>query len=115
LNLERALARSQAREPRWDYGIGLGAGGKDIVVWLEVHPASSTRNLEEVSSKLDWLRAWVRSSAPALGRLRARFVWLATGRVCFPCHSPHRKRIAQHGLEFCAHHLDLDHYLDPDH
>ena len=43
------------------------------------------------------------------------FVWLATGRACFPCHSPHRKRIAQHGLEFCAHHLDLDHYLDPDH
>ncbi len=108
LNLDEALRTANANDPRWDYGIGVRISARgDIVIWLEVHPASSL-HIDAVLKKLQWLQAWLRNSAPAFMRLPPRFCWLATGRISFRRGSPQEKRIAQKGLRFPVKQLDLD-------
>jgi len=108
VNIEEALSSGQPDEPRWDYAIGIESLDNDTAIWLEVHPASSTRHVGEVLRKLGWLTTWVQRDAPALWQLPRRFVWLATGRVAFRSGSPHTYRVAQKGLLFRAGQLDLD-------
>jgi len=110
VNLERALPPGECNEPRWDYGIGIASSPGDALIWVEVHPASSTGNVDEVLRKLGWLKTWMRGDAPAPWQLPRRFVWLATGRVAFRSGSPHMYRVAQKGLLFRAGHLDLDRF-----
>ena len=110
VSLERALPPGQPNEPRWDYAIGLVSSPNDTVVWLEVHPASSTGNVGEVLRKLGWLKTWIAQDAPALSQLRRHFVWLATGRVSFHSGSPQMKTAAQSGLLFRARQLNLDRF-----
>lgn len=110
VNLEHALPPRQPNDPRWDYAIGIAGLPRDAVLWLEVHPASSTGNVAEVLHKLAWLKTWMQGNAPALWRLGRRFVWLATGRVAFRPGSPQRLKVAQHGLVFRARQLDLDQF-----
>lgn len=113
VNLEEALSPSGPGDPRWDYGIGVARRAGDLALWLEVHPASSAHHLEEVRRKLDWLKKWLRVEAPALESLPPRFVWLASGSVCFHSGSPQRRRIAQFGLLFRAGRLDVDRLGNP--
>jgi len=110
VNLEEVLPPGQTNEPRWDYGIGIGSSRSDAVVWLEVHPASSTGHVDEVLRKLGWLRTWMSRDAAALAELPRHFVWLATGSVSFHGGSPQMKRVAQNGLLFRARQLDLDRF-----
>ena len=109
VDLDTALMPVYPQAPRWDYGIGIARGSaKDLVVWLEVHSASSLRNLTEVLRKLEWLRDWLGSDAPALRSLPSSYVWLASGVVAFRSGSKHARRIAERGLLFRARQLDLD-------
>lgn len=103
VDLDSALKPIHPKKPRWDYGIGLGSR----VVWLEVHPASS-HHIDEVLNKLEWLQGWMETEAPALRRLRAEFIWLASGRVGFRSGSPQMKRIAECGLKFRARQIVVD-------
>jgi len=106
VDLESALSASWPNQPIWDYGIGYRTkNASEIVYWVEVHPASS-KNVQEVLNKLTWLKNWL-ESAPALNRLHKRFVWVASGKVSLPPHSPQRKRIAQAGIVFPGSHLIL--------
>lgn len=109
LALDEALKRSpqHAQAARWDYGIGLPGPAGDQVLWLEVHPASSGE-ADAVLKKLTWLRAWLRSEAPALGRLPARFYWLLTNVERNPNDRRSRNRLAEkHGLHRHQGLLDL--------
>jgi hypothetical protein len=106
VDLESALSDSCPNQPIWDYGIGYRTNGlSEMVYWVEVHPASS-RNVKDVLNKLAWLINWLRS-APMLNRLPKRFVWIASGKVALPPHSPQRKRVAQAGIDFPGGHLTL--------
>ena len=108
VDVDSALEAAQPANPRWDYAIGLGRHSRpDLVIWLEVHPASSS-HVDEVLSKLHWLRNWLRTDAPALCAMPAQFRWVATGKVSFRRGSQEQKRIAQNGLRFPAKHLRLD-------
>ncbi len=65
---------------RWDYAIGLSAANnKERVLWLEPHRAGSGE-AQTVIDKLEWLKGWLRDSAPELDKLHKAFVWLGTNK-----------------------------------
>jgi hypothetical protein len=73
VDIDSALRVLLPNEKRWDYAIGLAnAGQQDSVLWLEVHSASSL-HVDEVLSKLRWLRDWLGTSATEMDRLPRRF------------------------------------------
>lgn len=104
IDLDDVLRSSKPRDARWDYGLGFR---KPQVVWIEVHPASSS-HVAEVLNKLNWLRSWLKNEAPALCQLKARFIWLPTGSVALPANSPKRKVLAAAGLLLKTVPLNLD-------
>jgi hypothetical protein len=117
VDLDGTLASipAHAKQPRWDYGIGYQApDGKEMAVWLEVHPAS-TGEVECVLQKLKWLKAYLRNHASELWTLSQRaddsvpaFVWLATGGgVHITPNSPQIRRLSQAGLAMPRRKLDL--------
>lgn len=74
------LAAHRSNEPRWDYAVGYAGR-----VWfIEVHPADSSGNVDEVVRKATWLRGLLGSSPllrlPPNGQLRGLY-WVASGRV----------------------------------
>jgi hypothetical protein len=77
-----------------------------MVLWVEVHPASSL-HVDDVLAKLRWLRMWLAGHAPELGRMPRRFHWVATGGIAFARGSPQARRIAQHGVSFPVKLLEL--------
>jgi hypothetical protein len=105
--VDRALANAHPEDPRWDYAIGLHrAREAERVMWVEVHPATS-RGAEEVRKKHSWLAHWLKSSAPLLDSMPARFHWVASGKVAIPRNSPHLKRLAAQGIHFAGRMLHL--------
>jgi hypothetical protein len=107
LNLDETLAESRPNDSRWDYGIGLvAAHNADRVVWVEVHPASSS-HIQQVIDKHVWLLRFLNADAPLLDKLPPAFVWVASGRVCIPASSPQRRRLAQLGIRFAGEMLRL--------
>lgn len=107
VNLDRALAVTLPDDPRWDYGVGVTAhAASETVVWIEVHPASS-RHVDEVLHKLDWLRGWLRTRALRLDAMPREFVWVASGQVALQANSPQRRKLATQGLRFAGSHLHL--------
>jgi hypothetical protein len=107
VDLDSALARSHPDEARWDYGIGVSKGQHgDSVTWVEVHQATA-RGVAEVCRKHTWLIQWLRSSAPLLSGMAARYVWLASGKVALPPNSPQRRKLAAKGIHFAGRILPL--------
>ncbi len=107
VDLDGALRDSHPNDPRWDYGIGVReTRGSDRVIWIEVHPASSS-HIQDVLSKFRWLRQWLTSSASWLNRLSAEYVWIASGSVRLPKNSPQRKKLAAQGIRFEGNRLQV--------
>lgn len=98
VNVDNALRLLCPKDPRWDYGVGIEWNKQsEFVVWIEVHPASST-HVQPMLAKLAWLKKWMAENAAALSRMPGRFVWLATGSVALTPTSRQSRQIAQHGL-----------------
>jgi len=114
VDLDEALRIVHPNASRWDYAIGIrDTLSADLVVWIEAHPASSSRHVGDVLKKLLWLREWRAREAPALDKMPARYCWVATGKISFPGTSPEARRIAQQGLRFPTRKLDLDELARP--
>ncbi len=108
VDLDKALLDSHPNDPRWDYGVGIRkSASADCVMWIEVHPASSS-HIQDVLDKLAWLKSWLASSAPLLEKLPAenggarKYVWVASGSVHLPPNSPQRKKLAAKGLHLAG-------------
>lgn len=102
LFLDAALkkAKKHASANRWDYAIGiqLDGAGREVVLWLEVHHASS-KQTKKVIAKLDWLKSWLASEAPRLASMQRRFVWLLSSVESNTNDRQRRNDLAeQHGL-----------------
>jgi hypothetical protein len=110
VNIDKTLKRSHPNDSRWDYGIGIrGQKRTEQVIWVEVHPASSS-HIEEMLKKRQWLKAWLERSAPELSKLTARqdgYIWLASGKVGIQRSSPQARRLARQGITFPREHLRL--------
>lgn len=101
VDVDAALRASLPTAPRWDYAIGVTRDRKtDAVIWIEVHPASSTGEVKTMLNKLAWLKAWIAGEAPDFESMPREYVWVATGRVSIPAHSPQRRLLASQGLQF---------------
>ena len=109
INLDEAVKALYPNAARWDYGIGLSLSRQDDrVIWVEVHPAV-TSNVKDMIRKLDWLRNWLRTSAPKIRTLgENQFHWIASGRVDILRNSPQTRVLAQSGIRFPTRHVDLD-------
>jgi hypothetical protein len=99
INLDATLKDSHPGVHRWDYGIGVRTGDSEVVVWVEVHPAT-LGDVDDVCKKHTWLRQWLQTSAPKLNLMPGRYVWVASGRVSIPANSPQRKKLALKGIAF---------------
>jgi hypothetical protein len=109
VNLDEALSDNCPQAPRWDYVVGLQRrGNPDKAIWLEVHPASSTGEVDVVLKKLAWLKEWCSDNAAALFELPGDYIWMATGSVAFPASSPQRRKLAAAGIRFKAGRFTLD-------
>ena len=108
VDVDSALSQALPHQPRWDYAIGVKHDRvTDVVTWIEVHPASSTSEVEKVIAKLDWLKSWTAEHAPDLKRLTREYIWIATGKVAFSASSQQRKRLAVVGIQFAGSQYNL--------
>lgn len=105
--LDETLRDRYPNANRWDYGVAVrpARSRRDVVWWIEVHPAGSDRNASEVGNKAEWLLNWLRDVP--LGRYPRRLVWIASGRSSFTARGPQLKAAAQRGVVFVGGHLRL--------
>ena len=78
LDIDSALLTTYPNAARWEYALMYDG----CVVYIDVHPAASGGNINEVLAKVKWLRQWLATSAPALHKLpkyAPAFVWVASG------------------------------------
>jgi len=83
-------------ETRWDYAVGYNGR----VHYIEVHPAE-TSNVKDVLAKFQWLKEWLRTSAPSLDQVprgRPSFCWVATGKINIPKTAPQFRKLKESGL-----------------
>ena len=99
LYLDSAFRGTLPEEPLWDYGIGYRHSGheEESVHWVEVHPANDGE-VAAVEAKLDWLKKWLRVSAPGVAAMRSRFVWISSGNTSLTPMAPGLRRLAEKGL-----------------
>jgi len=99
VDIDSALKSTHPNDARWDYAVGHRHrnGQVDTVYWIEVHPANS-REVKAVLSKLQWLRSWLKGSAPRLGGMPKEFIWISSGKTSFTLTSPQQKQLALQGL-----------------
>lgn len=104
-DLDSALVPQFPDKPRWDYVVARKSGnpGKEHLYWIEVHPASSTGNVQEVESKLNWLKDWL--AGKALNAYPRDFIWLASGKCVYNQSSPLVKALAAKGVQFKGGHF----------
>lgn len=104
-DVDTALADTLPNANRWDYVVGK-SGGKSVTAhWIEVHPASSTKNIAEVEMKLAWLSGWLNGNP--LGQYPKDVVWVASGKSTYNTRSPAIKALAAKGCRFVGGHLSI--------
>lgn len=104
-DVDAALAATLPNAHRWDYVVGKTAGNVITAYWIEVHPASSTKNIAEVEQKLAWLSGWLHGNP--LGQYPKDVVWVASGKSNYNTRSPAIKALAAKGCRFVGGHLTL--------
>lgn len=97
VDLDGALATAYPDARRWDYGIGVRQTHGDQVYWTEVHPARDDQ-IGVMREKLDWLKQWLRNSAPMLNNFPKEFIWVASGATAITPNSPRLRALAAQGL-----------------
>lgn len=106
-DIDAALAAFHPNASRWDYVVAQKSGprNREELVWLEVHPASSSSNIDEVERKRMWLTGWI--AGTPLASYQRQLIWLASGKAAFTSRSPELKALANRGIRFVGHHLTL--------
>lgn len=103
VDVDSTLSAGLPNANRWDYAVGVRQPrNRDIVIWIEIHPASSTGEIKIVLAKLNWLQSWLAENAPELMAMPGEYVWVATGAVAFPASSPQRRQLAAAGIRFAG-------------
>lgn len=105
VNVDASLSVAQPNDARWDYLVGQKAGNKELLHWIEIHPASGTGNIGEMEAKLRWLAAWMKTTQ--LASYPKQIVWVASGKSAFNSRNPALRSLASRGLRFVGGHLTL--------
>lgn len=105
VDIDSALRSFFPQEPRWDYVVAVSIGKRQVrLEWIEVHPATTTANIEEVYAKHDWLRRWLNGDGRKLDCFSRNFVWISTGKTTFHAGAPQLRRLAARGLRLAGRH-----------
>ena len=106
--LDDVLRARYPDDPRWDYGVGLQKSARESAVWIEVHPAS-TSEVRTVLRKLQWLKNWLKTRAPALEKLTGvrSYFWVATRGVHIRQGSPQARLLQLAGLSLPRNRVNL--------
>lgn len=92
---------------RWDYGVGFLHDDVRCAVWIEVHGATTSREVDAVCRKHEWLVTWLRVHGPELPAMTSSgskalghyaCIWISTGGVNFQSSTKARRKLAQAGL-----------------
>lgn len=116
VDMDAGFENSEPNAARWDYGLGVRKGGKEMAFWVEAHPASSTSEVNRMLNKLDWLKR--KLSEPEFAQISAltshaqasgmAFRWLArTGSIRIRPGSKEANLLALQGLAFPKRHVLL--------
>ena len=104
VDLDTHFQPAEPHANRWDYGVGFRKN-REFVIWVEVHSASSSREVDVVIKKLKWLKSKLALKAfKQLAELTKaapegkQFCWLHHGRASFRSGGREQKRLAQHGM-----------------
>lgn len=114
-DLDSHYRPTEAQSHRWDYGVGVGRGEQEVAIWIEPHPASSTREVDTMIEKIRWLRD--KLASPGFDQLQRltrtqqaqgpAFIWLAVSGSIRLKRNRDGKRLAQQGLTFPQRHVRL--------
>jgi hypothetical protein len=108
VDVDEALKAKLPNDARWDYVIARKRlGGDEHLHWIEVHPASSTKNIDEIEKKLDWLKGWLNTVGKPSKAYRGEWIWIASGKSTFNQNSPQLKRLAAMGVMFKGGHFRI--------
>ena len=105
VDIDTACKASQPTAARWDYGVAQRQGAREIVHWIEVHPAGGGNNISQMQNKLTWLRGWLHGKP--LANYERQVVWVASGKSAFNARDPQLTALAQAGLRFVGGHYAI--------
>jgi hypothetical protein len=106
-DMDAAYRKLEPHSPRWDYALAVQRD-RECLYWVEVHPASSTGQVDEMLAKLKWVQAKLDEPLfAALNQLtkatQARelppFRWLCTGSYRLGLNSQGLRKLASAGLQ----------------
>ncbi len=86
---------------RWDYAVGYS----EEVYFIEVHSATTPREINNVIEKARWLKEW-KSRTPF--KDDNRLLWVPSGKVGFLINSPQFRRLTKEGIGFVSSLIPLD-------
>jgi hypothetical protein len=100
VDVDCAMREAHPNANRWDYGVGHAPTNVEgeVVYWIEIHPATDGE-IKFVLAKLQWLKGWLKGSAPNLSAMLRRYIWVSSGKTSFTLSAPQRKQLALQGLE----------------
>ena len=95
VNIDECAKKRYPSESRWDYVFAYNGEA----FFIEVHPAHTTE-VAVALDKLQWLKNWLRFSAPEIQKIQAAkpFHWIQSGKFALLPTSPQYKKAAQAGL-----------------
>lgn len=101
VNLDKDLSERYPRDNRWDYVVAYNSGNKTSLFFIEVHPACSGSNANEVAAKKRWLDNWLATEGHSLisfaSNIKKVFYWVTTDKTP-PLGSKAHKICAKKGI-----------------
>ena len=101
VDLDNDLLERYPRDNRWDYVVAYNSGNKTSLFFIEVHPACSGSNANDVVAKKLWLDNWLATEGQRLIKytqnLEKCFCWVATGKI-LPHDSPSYRKVLKKGI-----------------
>ncbi len=109
IDIDEGLRAGREQENRWDYLLGHTPSG--LVIAVEPHSAKDdeiTTVINKRASAREQLKGHLRPTAKV-----SRWLWVASGRVCFANTEIARRRLDQNGIEFVGTQVKAKHLPGP--
>lgn len=96
LDIDSQVRELYHNENRWDYALSYD----DRIYFFEIHPAV-TSEVDVVIKKLEWLKSWLRTQAPAIDELPKAdcpYTWVQSGGYAILPNTRERMKLSVSGI-----------------
>lgn len=116
VDLDHHFSNAEPNANRWDYGVGFKHGDGEFVIWIEPHPAGSSKEVDIILKKLEWLKSKLRLRGyeglseltnMAEGKGEIPYRWLYEGKTSFRSGGKEAKRLAQKGMKLPEKYINI--------